>query len=81
MHTTKLYMHLAYRSICIDEQGTQLYSFHSLTHKRQPISAMFSSNKISQHNLNSNIPHRPSSSTAQFQHRVKTDHICHAQYI
>ena len=39
-------------------KGTQLCSLHSLTHKN--ISAMFSSNKISQHNLNSNIPYRPS---------------------
>ena len=59
MHTKTLCMHLAY-SICIDEQGTQLCLLHSLTHKRQATSAMFSSNKISQHNLNSNIPHRPS---------------------
>ena len=57
MHTKTLYMHLAY-SICIDEQGTQLCSLHSLTHKT--ISAILSSNKISQRNLNSNISHRPS---------------------
>ena len=42
---------------------------------------MFSSNKISQHSLNSNIPHRPSiAQSLQFLHAVKTDHICHAQY-
>ena len=40
---------------------------------------MFSSNKISQHNLNSNIQTQHCSSTAQFLHGVKTDHICHAQ--
>ena len=32
----------------------------SYTHKRRPISAMSSSNKILQHNLNSHILHRPS---------------------
>ena len=36
------------------------YAHHGPTHKRRPISAMFSSNKILQHNLNSNITHRPS---------------------
>ena len=46
--------------IALDEQGTQLCSLHSLTHKRQTISAMFNSNKTSQHNLNSNIPHKHS---------------------
>ena len=51
-----LYMHLAY-SYALNEQGTQLCSLHSLTHKRRPMSAMFSSNKTSQHNLNSNIYH------------------------
>ena len=44
---------------------------------------MFSSNKISQHNLNSNVPRRLSAAYALFSfctHAVKTDHICHAQY-
>ena len=64
----------------LNEQGTQLCSLHSLTHKRRPISAMFSSNKISQHNYN--IPHKPSIAHAlQFLHTVKTDHIStNAQY-
>ena len=55
-HYKTLYMHLAY-SYTLSEQDTQLCSLHSLTHKRQPMSAMFSSNKTSQHNLNSNIYH------------------------
>jgi len=54
----------------------------SYTHKRQPISAMFSSNRISKHKLK--LQHTTQtqhcSSTAQFLHAVKTDHICHAQY-
>ena len=64
-------------SICIDEQGTQLWSLQSLTHKRLPISAMFS-NKF--HSI---TPYRPSIAHTvhmQFLHTVKTDHICHAQY-
>ena len=72
-HHKNLYMHLAY-PIC--KQGTQLCSLQSYTHKRLPVSAMFSSNKISQHNLNSNIPHRPSIGQAlQFLHAVKTDYL------
>ena len=43
---------------------------------------MFSSNKISQHTLK--LQHTTQtqhcSSTAQFLHALKTDHICHAQY-
>ena len=60
LHALSLY------SYALNEQGTQLCSLHSLTHthKRWPISAMFSSNKISQHNLNSNIPYRPSTAHA-----------------
>jgi len=61
-----------------------------------PPLSMFSSNKISQHNINSNIPYRSYTThtihTIQTQHcscmdstvsayRAKTDHICHAQYI
>ena len=51
---------------------------------------MFSSNKISHHNLNSNIPYRPytvhtiqtqhCSWTPKFLHTAKTDHICHVHY-
>ena len=45
----------------LNKQSTQYwYSLHSLLHKRQPISAMFSSNKSSQHNLHSNMPYTPS---------------------
>ena len=44
------YMHLAY-SHPLNEHGTQHCSLHSFSHKRQSISAMFSSNKILQHNL------------------------------
>ena len=58
-------------------------AYGSLTHKRRPISAIFSSNKISQHNL-IKLQHTTQtqhcSCTAQFLHTVKTDHICHAQY-
>ena len=79
-HHKPLYMHLAY-SYGLNEQGTQLCSLHSLTHKRRPISAMFSSNKISQHNkLQHSTQTQHCSCTAQFLHTVKTDHICHAQY-
>ena len=44
------YMHLAY-SCPLNKHSTQHRSLHSFPHKRQSISAMFSSNKISQHNL------------------------------
>ena len=45
----------------LNEHGTQHYSLHSFPHKRQSISATFSSNKISQHKINTpNIPYRPS---------------------
>ena len=49
-HQKTLYMHLAY-SHPLNEHCTQRCSLHSLLHNRQSISAMFSSNKISQHNL------------------------------
>ena len=45
-------MHLAY-SHPLNEHGTQHCSLHSFPHKRQSVSAMFSSSKISHHNLNS----------------------------
>ena len=48
-------MHLAY-SHPLNEHGTQHCSLHSFPHKRQSIS-MFSSNKISQHNLKLPIHH------------------------
>ena len=43
---------------------------------------MFSSNKISQHNINSNIPYRPSTAHAlhSFSIRQARQTICHAQY-
>ena len=47
MHNTKLLTH------SLNEHSTQHSSLHSLPHKRQSISATFISNKISQHNLNS----------------------------
>ena len=65
--------------ICTKWTSTQHSSLHSLPHKRQSISAMFSSDKIS-HYLNSIIPYRPSTCTPQFLHTHKTEHICHAQY-
>ena len=67
----------------------------SIAHSSLPSihNSMFSSNKISQHNLNSNIPYRPytirtihtiqtqhCSWTPQFWHTGKTGRICHAQY-
>ena len=69
---------LAY-SCALNKQSTQDCSLHSFPHRRQPISAMFSTNKILQHNLNSNIPYRFRTAYAlQFLHTGKTDHICHA---
>ena len=47
MHNKKLFTH------SLNEHGTQHCSLHSLPHKRQSISATFISNKILQHNLNS----------------------------
>ena len=42
---------------------------------------MFSSNKISQHNLNCNIPHRPSIAQALHSFCMESRQtICHAQY-
>ena len=47
----------------------------------RPISAMFSSNKISQHNkLQHTTRTQHCSCTAEFLHKVKTDRIYHAQY-
>ena len=57
------YQTLAY-SYALNEQGTCFAHFHSLPHKRWPLSAMFSSNEISWHNLNSNIPYRPNTAHA-----------------
>ena len=88
-HHKTLYMHLAY-SYALSEQGARHCLLHSLI---SILSTIFSSNKISQHNLNSNIPYRPYTyhtyhtdpallmdSTPQFLHTGKTDHICDAQY-
>ena len=70
-------MHFAYSY----EQGAQLCSLHSLTHKRRSISVMFSSNKISQHNkLKHTIQNQHCSCTPQFLHTLKMHHVCHAQY-
>ena len=49
-HHKTFYTHLAY-SHTLNEHCTQHCSLHSLVHKRKSISAMFSINKISQHNL------------------------------
>ena len=69
-------LHFAY-SHPLNEHCTQHCSLHSLLHKRQSISAMFSSNKISQHNL---LQH---TIQTQLMHSTvsafKMDHICHAQ--
>ena len=78
-HRKTFCLHLTY-SYALNEQGTQPSSLHSLPHERKSISAMFTSDKISQHYLNSIIPYRPSTCTPQFLHTHKTEHICHAQY-
>ena len=74
-HHRTLYMHFAY-SHPLNEHCTQHCSLHSLLNTRQFISAIFSSNKISQ----SNIPYRPSSCTPHAVSAFKTDHICHGQH-
>ena len=81
-HHKTLYMHFAY-SICIDEQGTQLCSLHSLIHinadPNPPCSAA-----IKFHSIHLKLQHtthtQHCSNTAQFLYALKTDHICHAQY-
>ena len=73
---------------------TKVLSIAHSTVFHRSISTMFSSNKILQRNLNSNISYRPytihtvhtiqtqhCSWTSQFLHRGKTDHICHAQSV
>jgi len=85
-HHKTLYIHVAY-SYALNEQGTQHCSLHSLPSIHI---TMFSSNKISQHNLNFNKSYRPYtihtiqtqhwSWIPHFLHTGKTDHICHAQY-
>ena len=84
-HHKTLYMHIPY-SDALNEQGTALLTpvFH------QSISTTSNTNKISQHNLNSNIPYRRYSIhsmqtqhcswTSQFLHTGKTDHTYQAQY-
>ena len=56
-HHKTLYTHLAY-PYAWNEQGAQLCSLHSLTHKRRLIFS--AATKISQHDLHFNITHRPS---------------------
>jgi len=46
---TLVYSHPLNEYLTTHQQGTQHYSFHSLLHVRQPIHAMFSSNKV--HNI------------------------------
>ena len=71
MHNKKLSTH------SLNEHGTQHCSLHSLPHKRQSISATFSSNKISQHNLKLPTYHTdPALLTVS---AYKTDYTCHAQ--
>ena len=61
-----------------NEHGTQHCSLHSLPHKRQSISATFSSNKISQHNLKLPTYHTdPGLLTVS---AYKTNYTSHAQY-
>ena len=54
MYNKKLFTH------SLNEHSIQHCSLHSLPYKRQSISAKFISNKISQHNLNSQHTIRPS---------------------
>ena len=72
-------MHLAY-SHPLNEHCTQHCSLHSFLHKRQSISAMFSSNKISQHNLITPTYHTDPCSSCTPVSAFKTDHTCHAHY-
>ena len=69
-------MHLAY-SHPLNEHCAQHCSFHSLLHKRQCISAMFSSNKISHKLLQHTIQTKLIHSTV---FTIKTDYTCHAHY-
>ena len=76
-----LYMHLAYLH-ALKLMNKLLGIAHS-TVFRQSISAMFSTNIISQHNLDSNMAYRPSTVHANHSfciHAGKKEHICHAQY-
>ena len=56
----------------LNEHSTQYCSLHSLPHNRQSISAMSSSNKISQHKLHSNMLYRPSTAHALYSFYVCT---------
>ena len=56
----------------LNEHSTQHCSLHSLPHKRQSISAMSSSIKISQHKLHSNMLYRPSTAHAPCSFYVRT---------
>ena len=58
------YMHLMNKVLSI----AHYTAFH------RPISAMFSSNKISHHNLNSNIPYRPSTAHALHSFSIQARH-------
>ena len=70
-----LYMDLAYSNS--NEHSNHHCSLHSFSHIRQSISATFSNNKISQHNLKLRTYHTdPALLTAC---AYKTDYICHAQ--
>ena len=73
MHNKKLFTH------SLNEHDTQHCSLHSLPHKRQSISVTFISNKIWQHNLNSQHTIRPiTAHSFCIQDRLYT---CHAQYV
>ena len=74
-------MHFAY-SICIDEQGTQLCSLHSLIHiNADPYPPCSAAIKFHSIHLNSNIPHRPSIAQVCTVSACTQDRpYCHAQY-
>ena len=72
MHTTKPSKNTLPYPHPLNEHSTQHCSLHSLPHKRQSISAMSSSNKISQHKLHSNMLYRPSTAHALYSFYVCT---------
>ena len=77
MHPKKtFYMHLAY-SHPLNEHNTQHCSLHSFPHKRQSISAMFSSTKISQRNLK--LPTYHTDPVLLTVSAYKTDYTYHAK--
>ena len=61
----------------INERSSQHCSLSSLPHRRQPISGMFSCNKIYEHNLTCHT--HPALLVHPTASVYKTDHVCHPQ--